>query len=452
MRLIRKNITENINLVPLNRTNFSNLKYDNDNTKNDSVNQALLDDIQAAAKSVGIVATITTAKSGHNRLVKSGRATSRHMNGTGVDVAILNGIGAGGATNATNGNAQFRELGFKLKDALVSMGYVWNREAGNTKAVLWQTTIGGNHFNHLHISNNSGLSSGQPDVSKISSDDNYSGDTSNSTDSGDNNNKSDSELAQLQKDNELLKNIFVQGLGLDKFKDKFLNSQIKEEINNIKSFNDKLTKKNIINEKLTANSTVGSFTIISDKDGHAKRPLGNWQSDNAWDLKAPIGTSVYSYTKGTVTKVRQSPGSTKIFGTQVTVNGEDGYPNIFYTHLEDVKLTTGSKVNVGDFIGKITRWPANPGNSHVHIGLQTGDLGDLISRNPNSRINTSFDANIKTDFKTDFKTDDYKTSANPEDELLLKNIFVQGLGLDKFKDAFIKDKVQEEITKIKKLL
>ncbi len=42
MRLIRKNITENITLVPLNTTSFSNLKYDNDNTKNDSVNKALL--------------------------------------------------------------------------------------------------------------------------------------------------------------------------------------------------------------------------------------------------------------------------------------------------------------------------------------------------------------------------------------------------------------------------
>lgn len=162
-------IKEDLNLVKLSDTGYSNAKYDTDGTQNDSVNKPLLDDIHAAAKSVGIVATITTAKTGHNQNVKGSSNISRHMNGTGVDVAILNGIGAGGATNANNGNAQFRELGFKLKDALVSMGYTWNTESGNDKAVLWQTNTGGNHFNHLHISNRSGQSSGAPTTSSSTS-------------------------------------------------------------------------------------------------------------------------------------------------------------------------------------------------------------------------------------------------------------------------------------------
>jgi hypothetical protein len=156
-------IKESASFVKLNSTGYSNVKYDNDGTQNDSVNKALLDDIQTAAKSVGVIATITTARTGHNRTVKGSNNVSRHMNGTGVDVAILNGIGAGGATNATNGNAEFRALGNKLKDALVSMGYNLNAEgSSNPKAVLWQTNTGGNHFNHLHISNNSGVSSGEP--------------------------------------------------------------------------------------------------------------------------------------------------------------------------------------------------------------------------------------------------------------------------------------------------
>jgi hypothetical protein len=156
-------IKESATFVKLNSTGYGNVKYDNDGTQNDSVNKALLDDIQTAAKSVGIVATITTAKTGHNRTVKGSNNVSRHMNGTGVDVAILNGIGAGGASNATNGNAEFRALGNKLKDALVSMGYNLNAEGpSNPKAVLWQTNTGGNHFNHLHISNNTGVSSGEP--------------------------------------------------------------------------------------------------------------------------------------------------------------------------------------------------------------------------------------------------------------------------------------------------
>jgi len=116
------------------------------------INPKLVIDIATAAKAAGIVATITTAKRGHSTDTTSGNL-SRHMNGTGVDVAILDGIGAGGATNASNGNAKFRELGYKLKDALVQMGYKWNTESGYNKAVLWQTNTGGNHYNHLHISN-----------------------------------------------------------------------------------------------------------------------------------------------------------------------------------------------------------------------------------------------------------------------------------------------------------
>lgn len=171
-------IKEELNLVKLGTTGYSNAKYDTDGTQNDFVNKPLLDDIQNAAKSVGIVATITTAKTGHNQTVKGSSNISRHMNGTGVDVAILNGIGAGGANGPTNGNAEFRELGTKLKDALVSMGYKWNSESGNPKAVLWQTNTGGNHFNHLHISNNSGEPSGPPASGNTST---TSGDTSTTT-------------------------------------------------------------------------------------------------------------------------------------------------------------------------------------------------------------------------------------------------------------------------------
>jgi|LakMenE18May11ns_1017448.scaffolds.fasta_scaffold9950220_6 hypothetical protein len=155
-------INEDYNLVKLSSTGYSNLKYDKDGTQNDSVNKPLLDDINSAAKSVGVVATITTAKTGHNRTVKGSKSISRHMNGTGVDVAILDGIGSGGASNSTNGLEKFRNLGFKLKNALVSMGYTWNTERGNDKAVLWHTNTGGNHYNHLHISNKTGVSSAPP--------------------------------------------------------------------------------------------------------------------------------------------------------------------------------------------------------------------------------------------------------------------------------------------------
>lgn len=153
-----RNIISELELVQLNDTNYSNLKYDTDGTQYDSVNKSLLDDLNTASRSVGVVTTITTASSGHSSKTITG-GNSRHSQKTAVDITLLNGIGSGGATNSSNGNAEFRSLGNKLKDALVSMGYSLNVESGNDKAVLWQTSTGGNHFNHLHVSNNSGESS-----------------------------------------------------------------------------------------------------------------------------------------------------------------------------------------------------------------------------------------------------------------------------------------------------
>jgi len=167
-----KNILSELELVKLNDTNYSNLKYDSDGTQFDSVNKPLLDDLDAASKAAGITTTITTASTGHSIKTKTGN-TSRHGQQTAVDIAILNGVGAGGATNASNGNAEFRSLGTKLANALVSMGYTLNTESGNSKAVLWQTNTGGNHFNHLHVSNNSGESGTAPTVDSNSSETAY---------------------------------------------------------------------------------------------------------------------------------------------------------------------------------------------------------------------------------------------------------------------------------------
>jgi len=152
--------------VRLGDTSYSNVKFDKDGTQYDQVNQALLDDLQTAASKAGVTITITTAKSGHSNLTINGRA-SRHATNTAVDIAILDGVSAGGATNKTNGNSRFRELGDKLKNELVSLGYSLNAEGGNQKAVLWQTNTGGNHFNHLHVSNNEGVSGSSPSETMV---------------------------------------------------------------------------------------------------------------------------------------------------------------------------------------------------------------------------------------------------------------------------------------------
>jgi len=116
---------------------------------------------------------------------------------------------------------------------------------------------------------------------------------------------------------------------------------------------------------------MGSFE--TGPKNHRSRPLGNWQSDNAWDIFAPAGTPVYSLTRGTVKKVKVSnKTSGKIFGTQVTVSSEDGNPEIFYTHLKNVKLKAGDRVDYGTKIGEVSEWDNNSKSTHVHVGLDRG--------------------------------------------------------------------------------
>lgn len=137
--------------ITLSQTRYNNVKIGS-RASSDSVNKALLDDLQTAASKAGITITITTASTGHNTKTTSG-SDSRHPQKTAVDIGLINGQDSGKANSDTTGDANFRSLGTKLKDALVAMGYTWNNEKNQNKAVLWQTNIGGNHYNHLHISN-----------------------------------------------------------------------------------------------------------------------------------------------------------------------------------------------------------------------------------------------------------------------------------------------------------
>lgn len=125
----------------------------------------------------------------------------------------------------------------------------------------------------------------------------------------------------------------------------------------------------------------GPFTtdIEGGPAAHSSRALGNWQSDNAWDVFAPPGSVVNSYTNGKVIKVRTTgKRSGAIFGTQVTVKGGEKFPDIFYTHLKNVKLKPGDTVKLGDYIGEVSEWCVTEScnekhnGTHVHIGLPRG--------------------------------------------------------------------------------
>lgn len=129
----------------LNQLNDSNVTVDSD-TRQDKINQALLDDIKTAAKVAGVKVTITTAVSNHDEKTSSNNI-SRHTVGNAVDISIVNGRNV--ASNEAKPDTT------KFVEALVKMGYAFNvAESGNDKVVLTYGFPG--HDNHVHVSNRTG--------------------------------------------------------------------------------------------------------------------------------------------------------------------------------------------------------------------------------------------------------------------------------------------------------
>jgi biotin carboxyl carrier protein len=371
-----KNILSELELVKLNDTNYSNLKYDSDGTQYDSVNKPLLDDIDAAAKAVGIIATVTTASSGHSTKTITG-GQSRHPQKTAVDISILNGIGSGGATNSSNGNAEFRSLGNKLKDSLVSMGYTLNSESGNNKAVLWQTDKGGNHYNHLHVSNNSGESSDTP-----------------SSDPNDSQKAYDAATGAIKPK---APSVFDAPSYTT---DDFL-TQVG------KSIGSKFLKKE--NVRIEEQKSFGND--VTNRYGRIVIP-----KDNNPKIKSPISGVVYNE---------------KYFSNcknQITIKNEDDKK--FYLQfcgISNPLVKNGQKISKGDVIGKT--------DSDVDVSMfdeswNTMPIGsEGIKSKPNKEIRRSDDSEKKTTRRTHSSA--FDSDRTPVDKLTLGVTSLPGIAIDK---------------------
>jgi len=139
---------------------YPNIKFAN-RTKNDSLNKALLDDINSAAGSIGAVVTVDYAKSGHNKYVKNKQVISRHWRKLAVDIDY---IIIGGKTYVVN--PENRAVVEKFTNVLQNMGYNKNAEGDdNPKAFL---TFGADgHDDHVHVSNTTGASPLIPDIDPV---------------------------------------------------------------------------------------------------------------------------------------------------------------------------------------------------------------------------------------------------------------------------------------------
>jgi murein DD-endopeptidase MepM/ murein hydrolase activator NlpD len=160
--------------------------------------------------------------------------------------------------------------------------------------------------------------------------------------------------------------------------------------NILSTFSTILENKKIVISEAPANTdnlfNNRNFNWGGGPSDHRSRPLGNWQSDNAWDIMAPAGTPVYAIEGGTISKLGGSTELRKgvIYGYNITIKSSDN--EFFYTHLgsRNPSLQVGSTVNKGDFLGEIgipkenPKWP-----QHVHIGVRNGDIKKYIDRSGN---------------------------------------------------------------------
>lgn len=110
----------------------------------DKINPSLLLDIETAAKRAGVTASVTTAVSGH-------KYGTRHGTGNAVDIAMFNGQGYASKDDAVK-RGIYQGI-YDFIQQLISMGYVYNVESGNDKAILSFGFEG--HENHVHVSRNS---------------------------------------------------------------------------------------------------------------------------------------------------------------------------------------------------------------------------------------------------------------------------------------------------------
>jgi murein DD-endopeptidase MepM/ murein hydrolase activator NlpD len=110
---------------------------------------------------------------------------------------------------------------------------------------------------------------------------------------------------------------------------------------------------------------------------HHARALGNWQSDDAYDLMGKAGQPIVAPISGVVTRISGHPGGDPQFaGYGITVKTPQG--DLFFKHLGSTKLKVGSKIKPGTLIGTLD--PTVNGGPHLHLGGDNRALLDRIAK------------------------------------------------------------------------
>jgi hypothetical protein len=200
MKLFRYNQFINENVTPLSVLDSSEYEYlkAGDVIKSDLVVKEMLDDIEQAAKAMGVHVNVTCAITDHAGIHDD---YSRHPHGQALDLAQIgfdttpheklrgNPQSPGGAVK----NQEFVDAADKLVDGLIQIGYklitqdpqlrqkyssslASSESRKNPKILIWKyySKKAGNHYNHIHISNTGGVGRSSVEINPMFTDDEVS--------------------------------------------------------------------------------------------------------------------------------------------------------------------------------------------------------------------------------------------------------------------------------------
>jgi murein DD-endopeptidase MepM/ murein hydrolase activator NlpD len=127
----------------------------------------------------------------------------------------------------------------------------------------------------------------------------------------------------------------------------------------------------------TLSGVAGGLTMGGGPGAHHSRALGNWQSDDAYDLMGTAGQAVYAPIAGKVVKISGQPGGKPGFaGYGITVRTPQG--DLFFKHLGSKKVKVGQRLKPGQLIGTLEASTA--GGPHLHLGGTNRGFLDQLAK------------------------------------------------------------------------
>ena len=133
--------------------------------------------------------------------------------------------------------------------------------------------------------------------------------------------------------------------------------------------------------KTTAFAMPVSGDVLNAYSGEnmvKSKTLGDWVLHTGTDLAASAGTPVKAVSAGTVSAVETDD----LWGCTVTIEHTDGVISYYANLGDDIRVTTGQSVKLGDVIGTVgeTADIERAEESHLHLGIKKdGEWVDPIA-------------------------------------------------------------------------